>query len=228
MIRWLTLRASPGHGTLPAAHRDDSVAALAQRVFWGWAAAAGLALFTGWWLQSHGWWRTLVDGDPSGISVGTVLLGVVVTAWCGHRCWLLQRMALPGSAWRRAFVAEYARAPEVATQLLGERTHGPHETAWWFAAATIKLGLLGTVVGFIVMATQIGSMPSFDIDQVQTLLKKMTQGMAIALYTTLVGLLANLWLGLQLMLMDRLSDRMAADILADVTTSGAPAPDPGA
>lgn len=223
MIRWLTLR-TMSRGDLPAARRDEGVAAAAQRVFWGWAAAAGVALFTAWWLQTHGWWRKLVDGDPSGISVGTVLLSVVVTLWCGQRCWQLQAMALPGSAWRAAFAAEHRRSAEVATQLLGERTHGPHETAWWFAAATIKLGLLGTVVGFIVMATQIGDMPSFDIDQVQNLLKKMTQGMAIALYTTLVGLIANLWLGLQLMLMDRLADRIAADILADA----APAADPAA
>lgn len=225
MIRWLTLRSvSAARGDLPAAQRDDGVAAAAQRVFWGWAAAAGVALFTAWWLQTHGWWRKLVDGDPSGISVGTVLLSAIVTLWCGQRCWQLQTMALPGSAWRAAFSAEHQRSAEVATQLLGERTHGPHETAWWFAAATIKLGLLGTVVGFIVMATQIGDMPSFDIDQVQNLLKKMTQGMAIALYTTLVGLIANLWLGLQLMLMDRLADRIAADILADA----APAADTAA
>lgn len=221
MIRWLTLKARADPGALPAARRDDGLAALAQRVFWGWTAAAGLALFAAWWLQSQGWWRILVQGDPSGISVGTVLLSVIVTAWCGRRCWQLQAMSLPGSAWRLAFAAEHQRSPEVAAQLLGERTHGPHETAWWFAAATIKLGLLGTVVGFIVMASQIGHMPSFDIDQVQNLLKKMTQGMAIALYTTLVGLMANLWLGLQLMLMDRLSDRMAADILAGEAT-----PDP--
>ncbi|MFD2451243.1 MotA/TolQ/ExbB proton channel family protein [Ideonella paludis] len=103
----------------------------------------------------------------------------------------------------------------MAASLLSERSHGPHETAWWLAAATIKLGLLGTVVGFIVMATQIGRMPTFDIDQVQALLKQMTQGMAIALYTTLVGLMANLWLGLQLLLLDRMADRIVADIVAE-------------
>jgi hypothetical protein len=42
----------------------------------------------------------------------------------------------------------------------------------------------------------------------------MTAGMAIALYTTLVGLVANLWLGLQLLLLDRMADRVVADILA--------------
>lgn len=206
----------PAPGTLPAPRRDDGIEALAQRLFWAWAAMAGLAVFTGWWLHAQGWWRALIDGDPSGISVGIVGLSAVVTLWCGRRAWVLQAQAQPAGPWRRQFDAELARSPDVAAQLLSERSHGPHETAWWFAAAAIKLGLLGTVVGFIVMASQIGRMPSFDLDQVQNLLKQMTAGMAIALYTTLVGLIANLWLGMQLLLLDRLADRLAADILARV------------
>jgi MotA/TolQ/ExbB proton channel family len=206
----------PARGTLPAPLRDEGIASLAQRLFWAWAALAGVALFTGWWLQTHGWWRALVEGDPSGISVGIVVLTVIVTGWCGRRAWQLQSEAEANAGWRRAYGRELRATPEVAAQLLSERTHGAHETAWWFAAAVIKLGLLGTVVGFIVMATQIGRMPSFDLDQVQNLLKQMTQGMAIALYTTLVGLIANLWLGVQLLLLDRLADRLAADILATV------------
>lgn len=190
------------------------VAVLAQRLFWAWAAAAGLALFAFWWMQMHGWWRALVDGDPSGISLAIVALSVVVTGWCGRRAWWLQAQARAGSPWRQLHAEDRVRAPDLATQLMSERSHGPHETAWWFAAAAIKLGLLGTVVGFIVMATQIGALPSFDIGQVQTLLKQMTGGMAIALYTTLAGLVANLWLGLQLLLLDRMADRIAADILA--------------
>lgn len=191
-----------------------SIAALAQRLFWAWAAGVGVAAFGVVWMQTRGWWRALVDGDPSGISLAIVVLALVVTGWCGRRAWWLQKQARPGSAWRAQHAAEREKTPELAPQLLGERSHGPHETAWWFAAAAIKLGLLGTVVGFIVMATEIGQLPSFDIDQVQTLLKQMTGGMAIALYTTLVGLAANLWLGLQLLLLDRMADRIAADILA--------------
>ncbi len=191
-----------------------SIATLAQRLFWAWAAALGVALFGVLWMQTRGAWRALVHGDPSGISLAIVLLTAVVTLWCGRRAWWLQAQARPGSLWRQQHRADRSATPDLAAQLLGERSHGPHETAWWFAAAAIKLGLLGTVVGFIVMATEIGQLPSFDIDQVQTLLKQMTGGMAIALYTTLVGLTANLWLGLQLLLLDRMADRIAADILA--------------
>jgi hypothetical protein len=213
---------APGAGpTASVALRDEGIVTLAQRVFWGWAAHAGLLLFVAWWLQARGMWRALIDGDPSGISAGIVVLSVVVTLWIGRRAWRLQAEAAPGSAWRRCFRAEHARSAEVAAQLLAERTHGPHETAWWFAAAAIKLGLLGTVVGFIVMSLQIGGMSSFDLDQVQTLLRQMTRGMAIALYTTLVGLVGNLWLGLQLLLLDRTADRLAADILADAVPADA-------
>jgi hypothetical protein len=190
------------------------IEATAEGLFWAWAASAGVALFVAWWLQTHGWWNALVEGDPSGISLAIVALAVVVTGWCGRRAWWLQSQSRPASALRAAHAQDRARAPDLAGALLSERCHGPHETAWWFAAAAIKLGLLGTVVGFIVMAAQIGRLPSFDLDQVQTLLKQMTAGMAIALYTTLVGLIANLWLGLQLLLLDRMADRIAADVLA--------------
>ncbi len=217
MIR-LTAFLNPLRTDLPPARSDPLLVERAQQLFWAWAAAAGVALFAAWWLQRQGMWRALVQGDPSGISLGIVVLSVLVTAWCGHRAWHLQQQAARTSSWRRDYARERLGAPDLATQLLAERSHGPHETAWWFAATTIKLGLLGTVVGFIVMATQIGRMPSFDIDQVQNLLTQMTRGMAIALYTTLVGLVANLWLGLQLLLLDRLADRLAADILADGLT----------
>jgi len=192
------------------------VSAAADTLFWAWLLHAGAMLFGAWWLGRHGLWRRLIDGDPSGISVGIVALAVICTGWIGRRAWRLAREARPGQGhWRAAWLADRAAGRAEAAQLLSERTHGPHETAWWFAAAAIKLGLLGTVVGFIVMAAQLGKVQIFDITEVQTLLKQMTQGMAIALYTTLVGLAANLWLGLQLLLIDRMADRVAASILAD-------------
>jgi hypothetical protein len=189
------------------------VSELAQTLFWCWATMAGLALFVAWWIHRRGWWTALVDGDPSGISLAIVLLAVVVTAWCGRRAWHLTLQAREGAPWRREYAREQQAHNPQAAPLLAERTHGPHETAWWFAAAALKLGLLGTVVGFMVMAAQIGQAASFDTEQIQGLLKQMTSGMAIALYTTLVGLVANLWLGVQLLLLDRLADHLGADIV---------------
>lgn len=195
--------------------RPIALAASADTMFWVWALHAGLMLFAAWWLHRLGWWAELVRGDPTGISVAIVVLSAICTLWIGHRARLLARESRgEDSLWRAAWAADVAAGRTEAAQLLSERTHGPHETAWWFATAAIKLGLLGTVVGFIVMSMQISKMQLFDISEVQTLLKQMTQGMAIALYTTLVGLAANLWLGLQLLLLDRVADQVAAAILA--------------
>jgi hypothetical protein len=155
-----------------------------------------------------------VQADPSGISVAIVLLSVLVTLWCGLRAWQLQTQAGPDSSWRTDYSVSRVAAPERAAALLAEASHGPQETAWWFAASALKLGLLGTVVGFIVMASRIGAMQGFDVDQIQAMLQQMTAGMAIALYTTFVGLVANLWLGLQLLLIDRMADRIVADIVS--------------
>lgn len=188
----------------------------ADTLFWAWSLHVGVMLFAAWWMQRRGLWMELVNGDPSGISVGILVLAIVATGWIGARARRLALESRPeGGRWRAAWLADRHAGRAEAAQLLSERSHGPHETAWWFASAAIKLGLLGTVVGFIVMSMQISHMQLFDISEVQTLLKQMTQGMAIALYTTLVGLAANLWLGLQLLLLDRMADQVVAAILAD-------------
>jgi hypothetical protein len=211
------------HGAgLPAPATHEHLVQRADRLFWCWAAMMGLMAFVAWWLRERGAWLELVNGDPSGISVATIVMSLIVGVWCGLRMRLLGQQAAPASAWRRQYQQDMRVAgSEAALQSLAERTHGPHETAWWFASAAIKLGLLGTVVGFIAMSLQIGRMANFDFDQIQTLLKRMTEGMAIALYTTLVGLIANLWLGFMLMLLDRQADALAADVLARGSGPGA-------
>lgn len=101
-----------------------------------------------------------------------------------------------------------------ALALLGERCHGPHEMAWWFNGIQLKLGLLGKVIGFSVLALQLGRMDSFDPSQSALLLKNLTGGLGIALLTTMTGLAGNVLLGLQLMRLDRYADALVADAMA--------------
>lgn len=201
-------------GHAAATHDDGQAAAMAAgRLFGAWALAMGVLLFGSVWAWRHGWWHRLVDSDPSGISLGIVALTLVITLWCGLRLRRLVRECAPGSAWRGAYRVGHARGVEQAAQRLADLTHGPHETAWWFAGATIKLGLLGTVVGFIVMIGRLDLAKGTDTAQIQALLAQMTLGMGIALVTTLVGLVANMLLGVQLLLLDRAADRVVGAIL---------------
>ena len=66
----------------------------------------------------------------------------------------------------------------------------------------LKLGLTGTVIGFILMLLPIGEIKDFDPQIIQQLLSKMSGGMAVALYTTLTGLVTSTLLKLQYFLLD--------------------------
>ena len=71
------------------------------------------------------------------------------------------------------------------------------DTAWYVVDLLIKLGLVGTVIGFIIMLSSIVTIENFDLSLMQTLLQKMSAGMMIALYTTLTGLVSSILLAFQ-------------------------------
>jgi hypothetical protein len=93
-----------------------------------------------------------------------------------------------------------------ALDVLMEKTHGIHATAWWINGVQLKLGLLGKVIGFSMLAMQIGQIQNFDPAQSQELLRSLTMGLGVALLTTMVGLVGNILLGLQLTRLDRFAD----------------------
>lgn len=88
-----------------------------------------------------------------------------------------------------------------------------HETGWFIADLMIRLGLLGTVIGFIYMLGSVAHVSSVDVHALQQLLTNMSGGMRIALYTTLTGLGAGILLGLQYRLLDGAVDRLMAEII---------------
>ena len=66
----------------------------------------------------------------------------------------------------------------------------------------LRLGLLGTIVGFILMLLPIAEMEGFDAGMMRELLSSMSGGMAVALYTTLAGLVTSTLLKLQYHVLD--------------------------
>ena len=86
----------------------------------------------------------------------------------------------------------------------------------------LKLGLLGTIVGFILMLMPVGEVQEFDPSLMQKLLGAMSTGMAVALYTTLTGLITSTLLKLQYHVLDasaaQLVTRLA--VLMDVRLGG--------
>ena len=190
-----------------------------------WLALAGLFGFASWLLGVQGTWGLLLRSDPTGITALIIVVFALATIWSGGRARELarQRAALDaavagrpgaGSGWATEYWDALATRPRDETaplDLLLERTHGSHGTAWWVNGIQLKLGLLGKVIGFSVLALQIGQIQNFDPAQSQELLKSLTQGLGIALLTTMVGLVGNILLGLQLTRLDRFADAIVAD-----------------
>jgi hypothetical protein len=194
-----------------------------------WLAFMGLVGFGALLLWQAGAWHRLVHADPTGLTVVIVLLFIGGSLWAGRRAWVLgeQRLRLdaaredPLDTWSAEYRDGCARAgadPTVWLQVLGERAHGPHEMAWWLNGIQLKLGLLGKVIGFSILALQLGEVQSFDASQSTQLLKNLTGGLGIALLTTVTGLTGNILLGLQLMRLDRFADALIADTLATTPT----------
>ncbi len=72
-----------------------------------------------------------------------------------------------------------------------------------------KLGMLGTMVGFVMMLNSMGDMKSFDVETLRAALQRMIGGMAVSLLTTIAGLVGGILL--------RLFYNQAEAVMTDIT-----------
>lgn len=95
-----------------------------------------------------------------------------------------------------------AQSTRLLIDTLGDQLTNTHAPGHFIADLLLKLGLTGTVIGFILMLLPIGQIEEFDPSLMQQLLSAMSGGMAVALYTTLAGLVTSTLLKMQYYLLD--------------------------
>ncbi|MCB9992727.1 MAG: MotA/TolQ/ExbB proton channel family protein [Hyphomicrobiaceae bacterium] len=89
-----------------------------------------------------------------------------------------------------------------------------------FAADLLyKLGMLGTVIGFVIMLTSIGDLSNFDTETLRSALQKMTGGMAVALLTTIAGLVCGILLRFQFNIADATATRILQEVVRITETA---------
>ena len=81
-----------------------------------------------------------------------------------------------GAALRRSGTAELLRTIRYVGNLL------------------VLLGLIGTVLGFIHALSGVDEKSATDVSAIAPMVARLVEGMGIALYTTLVGAVLNVWL----------------------------------
>ena len=99
--------------------------------------------------------------------------------------------------------------PDALLAAFGDELANRHAIGHFVSDVLLKLGLLGTVVGFILMLLPVGEIEDFDPSMMQQLLSAMSGGMAVALYTTIAGLVTSTLLKLQY----HVVDTSAADLV---------------
>jgi hypothetical protein len=96
----------------------------------------------------------------------------------------------------------------LADQLRSRETIG-----WFVSESLLRLALLGTAVGFILMLIPVATLDSFEVDTLRRTLTGMTRGMAIALNVTVTGISTALFLKLTYYLLDE----AIGDLFREVT-----------
>jgi hypothetical protein len=93
---------------------------------------------------------------------------------------------------------------------------GPNQFGSFASDALMKLGLLGTIIGFILMLAPIAGLDAADRASVKTSMGLMSDGMAVAMYTTLAGLVSSILVQAQYYMLDEATATLFA-LATDLT-----------
>jgi hypothetical protein len=105
----------------------------------------------------------------------------------------------------------------LADQLRGSNGFGA------FASDTLmKLGLLGTIIGFIIMLAPIATLDATDKAAMKSSMGLMSDGMAVAMYTTLAGLVGSILVRIQYYMLDAATQRVFSDAVTLTETRVTP------
>lgn len=96
---------------------------------------------------------------------------------------------------------------------LAEQVHKGHRLGWFISDGLIRLGLVGTVIGFIIMLGSVYSLEGDDVSVLQDLMSSMGGGMQVALYTTLTGISLSLVIGIYCKSLDSGADELVSRVI---------------
>ena len=204
-----------------------------------WVLFAQLLVFAGFVVVQEGLWGKVLVADQSKICLLIVAVFVVASCYVGWRlfvcCCYLERMnqllgrcTVVYSPFHFTLVNGYLADMNAleqgqdkssfspATYLLEiyvDRLRGALDLVSFGSDTLIRLGLIGTIVGFILMLQSFvaGPLPS-DVN-IQTLLLTMSSGMGTALYTTFTGLVGAILLGGQHLMLSHVVEAVIGGLI---------------
>lgn len=153
----------------------------------------------------QGWLDDALHGYTAWLTLGICAVFVFGLLLCARRIWrtsvelnAVKQVEPPGISRAGTYLASIAgRSAEsrsITANLLHNRLGNPIVVVRQTADSLVFLGLVGTVIGFIVALSGIDPQASAQVDQVASMVSTLVAGMSIALYTTLFGSVLHVWL----------------------------------
>ena len=124
------------------------------------------------YLISDGWLTMVWEKDATKLSFLLMFIFGIMSTWCGYKTWKLSRFLDNGQT----------------ENYLVEKIEHLMEVGWFTSDLCLSIGMMGTVIGFIMMLSGFTNINTQDVSTVQNLIKNLGVGMSTALYTTLIGL----------------------------------------
>ncbi len=175
----------------------------------------------------QGWIDTVLSADGTGLSVvifAVFLVGLAVAArliWrisielnclrggpsCAHSRTEAYFAEVRGRSAGSRAISSSALRMKVANRISGVRH---------IANTLVLLGLIGTVVGFIIALSGVDPTRAGDVRSIAPMVANLIDGMSVALFTTLVGAVLNVWL----MLNYRLLNDSAVNLTTAIVAAG--------
>src|ERR1700744_278905 len=105
---------------------------------------------------------------------------------------------------------------------LADRLRGSNGFGSFVSDTLMKLGLLGTIIGFIIMLAPIAGLDAADKVAMKSSMGLMSDGMAVAMYTTLAGLVGSILVRIQYYMLDAATQRVFSDAVTLTETRVTP------
>ncbi|MBV9564543.1 MAG: MotA/TolQ/ExbB proton channel family protein [Bradyrhizobium sp.] len=106
---------------------------------------------------------------------------------------------------------------------LADRLRGSNGFGAFSSDTLMKLGLLGTIIGFIIMLAPIAGLDAADKVAMRSSMGLMSDGMAVAMYTTLAGLVGSILVRIQYYMLDAATQLVFSDAVTLTETRVTPA-----
>ncbi len=172
----------------------------------------------------EGWVSEIVQADSSGLVLVIAAIFAVGMVLTGYRALQLSRELNEVRSQSPDPLSRTARFLDQGTRLTADRMSsveaalrlrivGEIAQIRHLANSLVLLGLIGTILGFVLALGAVDPEAAGDVAAVGPMISGLIEGLGVALYTTLVGSVLNIWLMLNYRILEGGASRFVAQLI---------------